>query len=156
MYSSNGMLPPPYSQKSAVGIMLAVGNLGSQLSRTHPESQNTYLSRDGGLNWFEIKKGPHIYEIGDHGALIVMAPMNTVTDSVYFSWDEGKSWSTLKVAQQPFEVTNIIIEPESISQEFVVYGVETLEDMMENDLDMDFSLEDEYEETGIIITLDFS
>ena len=28
MYSSNGAYPPPYSQKSAVGIMMAVGNVG--------------------------------------------------------------------------------------------------------------------------------
>ena len=34
---------------------------------------NTYLSRDGGLTWFEIFKGSSIYEIGDHGGLIVLA-----------------------------------------------------------------------------------
>ena len=33
---------------------------------------NTYFSRDAGLTWFEIAKGSHIYEFGDHGALIVM------------------------------------------------------------------------------------
>jgi hypothetical protein len=31
------------------------------------------MSRDGGLNWVEIHKGSHIYEISDHGGLIVMA-----------------------------------------------------------------------------------
>ena len=34
---------------------------------------NTYLSRDGGLTWAEVKKGPYVYEFGDHGGLIVMA-----------------------------------------------------------------------------------
>jgi len=34
---------------------------------------NTYLSRDGGLSWEETKKGSHIYEVADHGSLIVMA-----------------------------------------------------------------------------------
>ena len=34
---------------------------------------NTYLSRDGGLTWAEIKKGPYVYEFGDHGGLIVMS-----------------------------------------------------------------------------------
>jgi hypothetical protein len=31
------------------------------------------MSRDGGLTWFEIAKGSHIYEIGDHGGVIVLA-----------------------------------------------------------------------------------
>ena len=73
------------------------------------------MSRDGGLTWIEIAKGPHIYEIGDHGALLVIAPMNEVTKSVKFSWDEGKTWRELEVSHVNFEVSNIIIEPESIS-----------------------------------------
>lgn len=31
------------------------------------------MSRNGGLSWEEIKKGSHIYEVGDHGSIIVMA-----------------------------------------------------------------------------------
>ena len=31
------------------------------------------MSRDGGLTWYEIAKNSHIYEIGDHGGVIVMA-----------------------------------------------------------------------------------
>ena len=40
---------------------------------------NTYLSTDGGNSWKEIakgfylNKGSHIYEVSDHGGLIVMA-----------------------------------------------------------------------------------
>ena len=34
---------------------------------------NTYLSIDGGYNWKEIAIGSHIYEVSDHGGLIVMA-----------------------------------------------------------------------------------
>lgn len=155
MYSSNGLLPPPYSQKSAVGLMLAVGNAGKQLHRTHIEAQNTYMSRDGGLNWFEIKKGPHIYEIGDHGALIVMAPMNKATNEIIFSWDEGKTWKELTVSKDPLEINNIIIEPNSVSQQFVVYGKRTLEEAMEFDIDFDFG-DDEFEDEGVVITVDFT
>ena len=73
IYSSNGVYPPPYSQAAAVGIVLGVGNIGEQLERRESSQMNTYLSRDGGMNWQEIAKGSHIYEIGDHGGLIVMA-----------------------------------------------------------------------------------
>lgn len=47
---------PIYSHKGAVGIIIGVGNVGLYLS-DDPEDINTYLSRDGGHTWFEIKKG---------------------------------------------------------------------------------------------------
>ena len=62
---------PFYSSESAVGLIIGTGNVGSYLSNRADEI-NTYLSRDGGLTWFEIRKGSHIYEIGDHGGLIVL------------------------------------------------------------------------------------
>ena len=37
------------------------------------KTKSTYFSRDAGLSWDEVAKGSHIYEFGDHGALIVMA-----------------------------------------------------------------------------------
>jgi hypothetical protein len=75
MYSNNpNHFAPPYSQERAVGIVLAVGNIGQKLEIDRDARKGTFLSRDGGLNWFEIAKIPLIYEIGDHGALIVAAP----------------------------------------------------------------------------------
>jgi len=34
---------------------------------------NTYLSKDGGKTWKEIKKGVFVFEITDFGGLILMA-----------------------------------------------------------------------------------
>ena len=74
-----------YSPVNAIGILIGTGNVGNYLSNRKDEI-NTYLSRDAGLTWFEViyskniylfsfkvMKGSHIYEIGDHGGLIVMA-----------------------------------------------------------------------------------
>lgn len=63
---------PIYSSENAIGIIIATGNTGLYLT-TKDEEINTYLSRDGGHNWFEVLKGSHIYEIGDHGGLILFA-----------------------------------------------------------------------------------
>ena len=41
--------------------------------------KGTFVSRDGGLTWSEIAKIPLIYEIGDHGALLVAAPNTQAT-----------------------------------------------------------------------------
>ena len=77
---------------------------------------NTYLSRDGGLNWSEVKKGSYIYEIGDHGGLIVMADNTKQTTDIIYSFNEGKTWHSMTISDTPFDITNIIIEPLSISQ----------------------------------------
>lgn len=74
MYSNKDFnAAPPYSQESAVGVVMAVGSLGDKLNRDRGEKSSTYLSRDGGVNWAEVAKTPLIYDIGDHGGLIVAA-----------------------------------------------------------------------------------
>ena len=100
---------------------MAVGNVGHQLERNAVDQMNTYLSRDGGLTWTEVMKGSHIYEIGDHGGLIVAAPNTEKTTEISYTFNEGETWHKLTISDTPIDVTNIIIEPESISQQFVVY-----------------------------------
>ena len=63
---------PVYCSKNALGLIIATGNVGKYLS-TKRDKANTFLSLDGGLSWKEIRKGSHIYEVSDHGGLIVMA-----------------------------------------------------------------------------------
>ena len=102
--------------------MLATGNLGKRLT-SNDSPKNLYISRDGGLTWKSTKPGSYIYEIGDHGALIVVAKKNQPTTYIEFSWDEGLTWETLKISEKSMYIENIIIEPNSVSQQFIVYGV---------------------------------
>ena len=60
-------------------------------------------------------KGSHIYEIGDHGGLIVMASDQEATNIILYSWDEGLSWEEFIFSEESIEVTNIIIEPSNTS-----------------------------------------
>eukprot|EP01006_Ploeotia_vitrea_P035092 TRINITY_DN65833_c8_g1_i1.p1 TRINITY_DN65833_c8_g1~~TRINITY_DN65833_c8_g1_i1.p1 ORF type:complete len:891 (+),score=515.98 TRINITY_DN65833_c8_g1_i1:350-2674(+) len=112
---------PFYSSATATGLIMGTGMVGSYLHASMSEI-NTYLSRDAGLSWYEVNKGSHIYEFGDHGGLIVMAYDEGETDTVLYSWDEGITWTPLKISDAPMQVENIIIEPEATSQQFVVYG----------------------------------
>ena len=113
--------PPFYSVESAAGIIIANGNVGKYLTDNEDEV-NTFVSRDGGFNWFEVRKGSHIYEIGNHGAIIIIAPDQKPTKTIYYSWDEGLTWNDLDISKDNMIVRNIIIEPTSTSQHFVVYG----------------------------------
>jgi hypothetical protein len=124
LHGISSEFPPFYSVDTAAGLIIGNGNVGRYLS--HDEAEiSTFLTRDGGLNWFEIKKGPHIYEIGDHGALIIIADVRNPTNKISYTWNEGISWEDLEISREKISIRNIIIEPTSTSQHFVVYGEST-------------------------------
>lgn len=110
-----------YSVKTAAGILLGNGNVGQFLSH-EAEEVATFLSRDGGLSWIEVRKGPHIFEIGDHGGLIVVADDQKAVDEVYYSWNEGITFEAVKISDEKVFIREILIEPTSRSQQFLVYG----------------------------------
>eukprot|EP01068_Selenidium_serpulae_P014006 Selendium_serpulae@DN6037_c0_g1_i2.p1 len=112
---------PFYSVDNAPGIIMGTGNVGAHL-RYETDDVNTFLTRDGGLTWVEAHKGAYIYEFGDHGGLIVMADDTRKTSQVVFSWNEGQSWFDFELGQYPLDVDNIVIEPNSSSVEFLLYG----------------------------------
>lgn len=100
---------------------MGTGNIGRTL-RFEPDQTNTYISRDGGLSWLEAHKGAFIYEFGDHGGLILMADDLKKTVQVVFTWNEGQSWYDFDVSKIPFEVDNIITEPNVTSTTFLMFG----------------------------------
>ena len=44
---------PFYTTENSIGIIIGTGNVGDYLSND-PEDINTYMSRDGGLTWYEV------------------------------------------------------------------------------------------------------
>jgi len=112
---------PFYSSETCVGIIMGTGNVGASL-RFEPEETSTFLSRDGGLTWMEAHQGAFIYEFGDHGGIIVMADDLKMTSMVLFTWNEGQSWYDFKVSSVPFEVDNIITEPNVTATTFIMFG----------------------------------
>jgi len=67
---------------------------------------------------------------------LVMAYDEGAIDSVLYSWDQGMTWRLLKISESPFQIENVIIEPEAVSQKFIVYGWE--------------------DSSGVLVYLDFS
>ena len=140
LHSYSSEIPQFYSVDSAVGIIIGNGNVGRYLDYGYNDMA-LFISRDGGLNWFEIRKGVYIYEIGDHGGLIVAAKFDQPTTSVLYTYDEGMTWETLNISDEQIQVKNILIEPTSSSQHFLVYGVKK---------------SSEGESIGIVINLNFA
>eukprot|EP00656_Telonema_subtile_P012231 TRINITY_DN16150_c0_g1_i1.p1 TRINITY_DN16150_c0_g1~~TRINITY_DN16150_c0_g1_i1.p1 ORF type:complete len:1016 (+),score=184.22 TRINITY_DN16150_c0_g1_i1:88-3135(+) len=113
---------PIYSVSSATGIILATGTVGeSYTEEMAVDEVGTFFSRDAGRTWTEIRKGSSIYEISDHGALIVVAPEGVKTRKVRYTWDEGITWETATLPSS-MEVTSIRTDPKSSSLHFAVLG----------------------------------
>lgn len=99
--------PQVYSAQSAPGIIIGVGNVGRHLSFDAREL-GTFISTDGGISWREALKGVHIYEIGDQGGLIVLAPFNVPNKMVIFSHDYCK---TFKFVEYTKVISTVVISP---------------------------------------------
>lgn len=100
-YSTKHKYGPIYSTANSVGLLIGTGNIGEYLSNK-AEDINTYLSIDGGNTWNEIAKGSFIYEVGDHGGIIVMCSDQYAVNTLLYSWDEGNIYNTKKKKKYHF------------------------------------------------------
>lgn len=89
-----------YETGATPGILMAVGNLGTELQPSEAKELKTWISRDGGSLWSMAIDEPTNFNFGDHGNAILALPWSN-SDKYYFSLDQGKSWQT---AQYPNNV----------------------------------------------------
>ena len=71
---------------------------------------------------YQVTKGPYIYEIGNAGGIILIAPDGTPTTKVLFSSNEGFSWNEIVISENPIYITSIISEASNMERRFLLYG----------------------------------
>lgn len=108
-----------FSSGSAVGLMIGVGNVGEYL--TGKDDGDTFLTRDGGITWKEIKKGSYMWEYGDQGSIIVIVEENKETDKLWYSLDEGENWQEYDFGDKIY-VEDITTIPSDTSRKFLLWG----------------------------------
>jgi hypothetical protein len=120
----------------APGIVMGVGNTGSYLKDY--EDGNLYVSDDAGLTWDEALDGPHKYEFGDRGSVLV-AIKDDFTDQIRYSIDHGKSWEKADLPKKvrPIQLTTT---SDSTSLKFLLEATD----------------KSGSEKSGYIISLDFN
>ncbi|GAX68098.1 signal sequence-binding protein [Saccharomyces cerevisiae] len=119
-YTEHKDIRDTYSSGSALGMMFGVGNVGDRLLPY--EECSTFLTTDGGETWTEVKKGPHQWEYGDHGGVLVLVPENAETDSISYSTDFGKTWKDYKFCGDKVLVKDIITVPRDSALRFLLFG----------------------------------
>lgn len=108
-----------YSSPSAVGLMIAVGNVGEELADY--EDSDVFLTRDGGFTWEEVHKDAHLWEYGDSGSLIVLANDEEAVDHVLYTTDEGLTWHNYNFGQK-IRVQSVNTAPQDTSRRFYLVG----------------------------------
>ena len=154
--AGNNALVAAYSSKSAPGIIMATGNIGRYLSFQRRDV-NTYISRDAGHTWQEVRKGAHVFEYGDHGGAIVMAQHaeHGPTDEIFYSLDGGRCWEAPIVLDEMINLDNIRIEPKGASSTFIVHGTQCTPDVRNNrDMKCRGDVAEGRKQNGVIFTLD--
>lgn len=118
-YTSRRDFRATYSSPSAVGLMMAVGNVGETLA-PYTES-DVFLTRDGGKVWEEVHKDTHLWEFGDSGSVLVLVNDEGPVDHVIYSTDEGLSWNEYAFDKR-LRVASIQTVPTDTSRKFMLIG----------------------------------
>lgn len=108
-----------HTSAAAAGIMVAVGNIGKELLSDY-NSCSTYLTKDAGRSWIEIKSDAHKWVIGDHGGLIVLINDEMPTKVLSFSLDYGTTWSDFIFTDTAVRVEALRTEPASTSLKVLI------------------------------------
>ncbi|OLN81413.1 Vacuolar protein sorting/targeting protein 10 [Colletotrichum chlorophyti] len=76
----------------APGLVLGVGNTGKSLGKFG--DGNLYVSDNAGVTWKKALEGPHKYEFGDQGSVLVAVKDSRKEDigEIRYSLDHGESW----------------------------------------------------------------
>ncbi|KAL2819880.1 hypothetical protein BDW59DRAFT_151241 [Aspergillus cavernicola] len=108
----------------APGLVMGIGNTGDRLG-DYIDDGNLYISEDAGLNWRLALKGPHKYEFGDQGAVLVAISDKGKLKNIEYSLDHGKEWKSVDL---PHEIeaetygTTMTTTPDSTSLKFILVG----------------------------------
>ncbi|KAH7060838.1 vacuolar protein sorting/targeting protein 10 [Macrophomina phaseolina] len=101
----------------APGLVMAIGNTGDTL-KPYKEG-DLWTSDDAGMTWHRALEGPHKYEFGDKGSLLVAIKDGEETNKVKYSINHGKEWKTTELPDSVLahELTTI---PDSTGIKFVL------------------------------------
>uniref|UniRef100_A0AAY4F144 PKD domain-containing protein n=1 Tax=Denticeps clupeoides TaxID=299321 RepID=A0AAY4F144_9TELE len=108
------------SKSSAPGIIVATGNIGSELSYSNV---GVFISSDAGNNFRQIFEEEHnIWFLDKGGALLAVKQPSVPTRNLWVSFDEGRQWSRHSFSTTPLFVDGVLVEPGIDSQIMTFFG----------------------------------
>ncbi|XP_019904990.2 VPS10 domain-containing receptor SorCS3 isoform X2 [Esox lucius] len=119
--SENPYLSGSISTKaSAPGIIVATGNIGSELSYNNV---GMFISSDAGNNWRQIFEEEHnIWFLDKGGALVAVKQPTIPTRHLQISFDEGRQWTRHSFSLVPLFVDGMLVEAGTENQIMTFFG----------------------------------
>ncbi|EMR89105.1 putative vacuolar protein sorting targeting protein pep1 protein [Botrytis cinerea BcDW1] len=102
----------------APGLVMGNGNTGDYLGEW--DKSNLYVSDDAGVTWHHALDGPHKYEFGDQGSILV-AVQDGHTKVVKYSLNHGKDWKELELKGK-IRPLQLVTTSDSTSLKFLMIG----------------------------------
>lgn len=102
----------------APGLVMGIGNIGDVLKKY--DEGDLWVSDDAGATWLKTSlEGPHKYEFGDKGSLLVAIKDGTATNKIMYSINHGKDWKSVELPDKvtAHELTTI---PDSTGIKFIL------------------------------------
>ncbi|GMF71610.1 unnamed protein product [Aspergillus oryzae] len=109
-----------FASGSAIGLMMAVGNVGDHLAGG--DEADTFITNDGGISWKSVKKGKYMWEYGDSGSVIVIVPESKPTKTIHYSLDEGDTWEEFQFSDVEVRINDISTVPSDTSKNFLLWA----------------------------------
>jgi hypothetical protein len=112
------------SKYSAVGMIIAQGNVGTNLVN-NDSLLHVFVSRDGGYSWRETHDGHWSFQMIALGSIIVMIPKRATLDPVdYVEWscDEGNTWTRYIFTTTPMRLIGMLPEKGERARRVTIFG----------------------------------
>ncbi|XP_077586040.1 VPS10 domain-containing receptor SorCS3-like [Stigmatopora nigra] len=111
---------PITSKKSVPGIIVATGNIGTELSSAN---LGMFITADAGNSWRQIFDEEHnIWFLDNGGALLAVLHAPTPIRHLWISLDEGKKWDRHTFSLAPLYVDGVLMESESDNHIITFFG----------------------------------
>uniref|UniRef100_A0A803THL9 Sortilin related VPS10 domain containing receptor 1 n=1 Tax=Anolis carolinensis TaxID=28377 RepID=A0A803THL9_ANOCA len=108
------------SRDTAPGIIVASGNIGSELS---DQDISMFVSSDAGNTWRQIFEEEHsVLYLDQGGVLVAMKHTSLPIRHLWLSFDEGRSWSKYSFTSIPLFVDGVLGEPGEETLIMTVFG----------------------------------
>lgn len=109
------------SSKSAPGIILATGVLGSNLKGHY----GVYISLDAGLTWRQTLRDLYFFNMGDFGGILTAVKYyksKGETRHILYSLDEGETWNSTVFHNEDMRLYGLMTEPGENTTVFTMFG----------------------------------
>jgi len=129
----------------APGLVMGVGNTGDYLKSY--DDGNLYVSDDAGLTWRLALKGPHVYEFGDQGSILVAVEGGRgriEAKKIKWSINHGKDWSEADLPHSVYAI-QLTTTQDSTSLKFILEGKKEKDRQDSKSYIMAFDFEDLHE-----------